>query len=295
MPNVSQPPRQITAQSSERKTAPIRPVAVRPFVDRMEVWVREALSPRQEAVIAPYRTENEPAPFHRGYRHKLFIAQPSPDALRALSGIPQHMIILVELALDWIFDKEVDRDEAKEFFDCHSWKLWHRGKVIPGSLDTATTVKFAQGVTRYSDPCWAPTNLAAYHDKRCKLTGEPYCVHVEWRLSGRQACQHAGIESAANLLDFDHRTFWEKRLTLASIDLQRLGRLHRKYRTSSSGPRWIWTSRSGKLRYDKDLRIGAMLFNIEDRSIQKLLDRYGRRFRVRDCLQKFDVAHLLPR
>jgi hypothetical protein len=282
MRTLPEPPCQITVQSIARKAAPIWPVARHAFIDNLTVWVRQPLNRQHMAVVAPYHVEDGPAPFPGGYQQQLHIAQPSTEALQTLARIP-HMINYTELALNWICRNETDRDEAKDFFDRHSVKRWHRGEV-----------RYVKGVTRYTDRPWAPNNLAAYHDRRCKLTHEPYCVHVEWRLAGRQACQRAGIESAADLPSFDHRRFWEKRFILATVDLRKFGRFYRRYRLGRGAPRWVWVSRSGRLQYDQDLRTGVILFNLADRSTQKLLDRYGRMFRVRDCLIRLDIEHLLP-
>jgi hypothetical protein len=281
MPTLPQPPCQITAQPITRKAAPIRPIAVHAFIDNLTVWVRQPLIRRHMAVVAPYHVEDGPAPFPGGYQQQLHVAQPSPEALRALSGMA-HMLNYVEPSLDLIFDNEIACGEAFDFLDRHHVKRWHRGEL-----------RYVRGVTRYTDDRSASNNFVVYGDRPCKLTGELDCLHFDWRIRGQEACRRAGINSAMDVLHFDHRAFWEKFLILATVDLQKLGRLHRKYWKPRSAPRWISEPWSG-LPYDKDLRTGVILFNLADRSTQKLLDRFGRMFRVRDCLEKLDVEHLLP-
>jgi hypothetical protein len=59
------------------------------------------------------------------------------------------------------------------------------------------------------------------------VTGELWCLHLEWRLRSLKAVRAAGIESGEDLIGFNHREFWQKRLLLFDVDRQRLGRLIR--------------------------------------------------------------------
>ena len=51
-------------------------------------------------------------------------------------------------------------------------------------------------------------------------------------LNGLKAVRRAGIKSGQDLLEFDHRRFWKKRLQFYEVDRGRLGRLIRNRRSS---------------------------------------------------------------
>ena len=57
------------------------------------------------------------------------------------------------------------------------------------------------------------------------MTGELNCLHLEWHLNGVRAVWNAGILSGADLLKWDHRAFWNKRLLLYEIEPWRLGKI----------------------------------------------------------------------
>jgi hypothetical protein len=122
-------------------------------------------------------------------------------------------VTYVELALDWTFADELQRDRARQIFDSCSFKKNHRRKDV-GFCKT----------TRYTDARPAKTNLVAYSDKLSKATGEIHCLHVEWRLRHTAALHRAGIYEIADLLGFDHREFWLPRLQMRTLDLKRFGR-----------------------------------------------------------------------
>ena len=286
MRTLSEEMAQITSRPRQTTIAPIWPDAIYAFIDNLTIWVPEPLDSSRRTGLLPYGSidiQEGPSRFDGWFKQRLQIRQPSSQTLRALMNV-RHMINYVELALDWTFRTEIERDAAVAYFDDHHVKLWHRDEV-----------RYASG-TRYTGRRKAPNNLVTYRHLPCKITGEINCIHHDWRVRGRAACQHAEIDSVEDLIDFDYRDFWKKRLILATIDRLKFGRAYRKWHMPGSTPRWPAVSRSGRVLYDKDHRTATILLNLDERmrKTQEVLDHYGKKFRVRDCLIRLDVDHLLP-
>jgi hypothetical protein len=74
------------------------------------------------------------------------------------------------------------------------------------------------GDTRYDADRAAQNGIVFYKEDHSRITGEEYCLHLEWRLNRLRAVRAAGIETGQDLLKFDHRAFWQKRLRLYEVD-----------------------------------------------------------------------------
>jgi hypothetical protein len=119
--------------------------------------------------------------------------------------------------MDWIYTDAAMRDEAAAFHHRHAVQPRHRDAVC---FDHDTRYS-----RRDTTPSGRPTriNVVAYDDLPSKVTGEP-CVHIERRLTGAPVLRDAGIDSAADLIGFDHRGFWQERLLLYEFDPATFGR-----------------------------------------------------------------------
>jgi hypothetical protein len=221
-------------------------------------------------------------PFNNAFVQRIQLRQPQDEALQFFAARNDALLNIVELALDWVFDYYDALDEAFDFVCRHHVKQHHGSQGVrfyPGK----------NGVSRYTGPRTAPNVLAVYADKVCRVTGERYCVHLDWRIRGVPALTAAQIKSVADLLDFDHHAFWSKRLILAEIDERHLGRLLNNPKRRLP---WLTRSRSGRV-YDYDLRHGSTVVHVSG-SVQAVIDNCRHRVRVRNCLRRFDVSHLLP-
>ncbi len=135
------------------------------------------------------------------------------------------------------------------------------------------------GETRYDGPRWAPNLLVLYKDDCSRITGEPYCLHVEWKANGVRAVRGTGIHSPADLANFDHRTFWQERLRLVDVDPERLGRLIRnRHDGGKSRTGDIQTRKWDRLRWNADEYYGRAA--VACGSMQELLDKYGAKYRI---------------
>jgi hypothetical protein len=227
---------------------------------------------------------NGPSGFDPWFQQKLQLHQPLRVALESIAAI-DHLVNYAKVALDWTFDSNEDRDLAFEFVAEHHIKSHHRDQGI----------RFYRGETRYTGTRWKnPTVFVMYRDRPRKVTEEPYCLHLEWVLCGRQTPERAGFESVLDVLTIDPRQFWRQRLSLFEIDAELLGR---RYHNQRIGSRRIkpWVLTYGKrFSYHMDLRCGGTILR-GFRSAQAIVDddKYGRDL-VEPCLSKLNCDHLLP-
>ena len=78
------------------------------------------------------------------------------------------------------------------------------------------------------------SKLVCYSDKLSKLTNLP-CYHMEWRLQSHAAIKAEGVFGVDDLMYFEHRKFWAKKLRLCELDYIKFGKrlLHQNFNTPS--------------------------------------------------------------
>ena len=272
--------------------ADIRPIGIEAYFDKIRFWPRQPLSDRKLAALE--RTNGGglyvlpiPAGFDPRLRQWLQLHQPHREALRLLTTFGEYHLNYGELALDWIYADEKRKDEDKHWADLHLIRRYHRGEQ---------EIIFVEGETRYDARRRSPNLTALYGDRASKITGELYCLHLEWRCNRANALRSLGIHSVNDLVDFDYRAFWRKRLLLCewTCHPRVLGRLCRACaelgdRAPLRG-RKEWIDCVGGYRYSIDIAIGAAIQNIR---VQTALDHY-RKFNVGRYLKPLNVDHLLP-
>jgi hypothetical protein len=266
------------------RPAPIYPSGIYAYFDKIQARFLEPLSTRQRnrlnnwcALYPLERPTEHWWPYAEGFQLK----QPMQDDVLPWLGSLDHDSVLfnaVELALDWTFDSASALDHADEFFKQHVVKRWH------GEQDISYV-----GTSYYSGPRTAPNLITVYTDKICRITGEIYCLHIEWRINGGKALQRAGI-TLANLPTFDHYAFWKERLLMASVDRTKLG-------AGASNAFWRTRRRQWIVNgYDYHQATGSvMVGRLDNRSTQNVIDEYSSRYPSGRWLVHFKVGHLLPR
>jgi hypothetical protein len=108
--------------------------------------------------------------------------------------------------------------------------------------------------------------------------------------------RRAGIHSGWDLLEFDHRKFWRKRLLLYDVDRERLGRLLRNQtsgRRSKTAEMEVWRNKSFKYVVNPDARLGDIYVRSYD-TIQELVDSLKSSHRIHQALIPISSAFLLP-
>lgn len=233
------------------------------------------------------------ADYPGAWRYFTEITRPPRRALLYLREIaPQHYINRLDLALDWTFDTDCEKRDATAFFRMYHWQPRQRaasGLRFKSDPDSGAT-------TRYTGMRWDDRHVVASYDyKPCRITGEVHCLHIEWRTYRRGGVLSLGVGTIDDLLDFDHRAFWQERLRLSRFDVAKVGRVHNNWVQNNSTRRRPWIERHGRLSYDRDRTVGGILAR---RELMKTLcaphwpDRV--RAKLKSCLVHFDVEDLLP-
>ena len=270
----------------------IQPSDVSAYIDCVHAWLPRRLTAQEMAWLAQHCGELRTPKWRKrrdrvGYKQYIDLKQPTDAALHYLHSIGNVLINYVEYALDWTFNHEDERDDAWIFTDRHIVKRWHRHS------QGIRYVKSVKGVTRYTAGRHGNSNLVSYADKPSRITGELYCVHIEFRMRLR-ALRRIGISSARDLLNYDHHRFWTQRLLLRAIDLDRFGRRYNR-EILHKGPRtgaWMRRRMDGTV-YNQDLRTAGKIVRSYG-STQAVIDQYRKYMDVKGCLVDLEVEHLLP-
>jgi hypothetical protein len=277
------------------RKAEINPSDIYSYLDKVCVWLIQPLARLEHTRLQQrchglLHVRDKPAKFDWRFCQRLQLNQPTAAAIEILARRNDVHMNYVEVALDWVFDRPDDKDDAVTFLHRHVVKSHHRKQGI-------RFVVGEHGATRYSGPRRAPNVLADYSDRPSKETGEVDCLHLEWRIRGREALCRSGFVSVRDLLDIDHREFWARRLKMFDIEPAVLGRsYHNWWRKTRRRKLWIIRYPLGNgrfLDYDMDNRAGDIILRGLG-SVQEVIDVYGRKFRLSPCLQPISVDHLLP-
>jgi hypothetical protein len=269
--------------------ADINPTARIPYIDKLEIRLAERLTREEYLLLNRSCRLMIPSNGYRKYcfqyKVKLSLYQPTNEAIEFLASLKNTQLCQVEFALDFIFDDEMSRDEAAELFDQHFVQRNLRGDKRYVSNDG---VYF----TRYTIKRWGPNNAVLYFDRPSKVTGELYCVHFEWRISGTGNLRRAGFASAADFMKIDWREFWRKRLIFFVGNVKTFGRKYQNHRLKTKRRiEWVEIF-SGGFAYNHD-RIAGTIFR--GLSMQEIWNLYGRLWGgVRPYLIQIDVNDLLP-
>jgi hypothetical protein len=282
-----------------RHPVPVRPAAIYPYFDKVQVWCRNpADGPtlarlRQHCGRGGLHAQNAPARFNPKFRQRLGFKQPNHHALRWIAARNDALINQVEIALDLIFADIIQKEDAWAFLNEHLVRRWHGRKQEIRVVKSGATDDYAQMGTRYDAGRWAPNSIVIYPEDYSRVTGELHSIHVEWRLKGLKAVQKAGIKSGRDLLEFSHRDFWAKRLLLYSVNPDRLGRLvrNRLDGTKSRVPKMENWSLVDLVNIDR--KKGGVMIRAHD-TIQELIDHRGGASRIQSALVPISVGQLLP-
>ncbi|MGB7543937.1 MAG: hypothetical protein WBM28_18210, partial [Burkholderiales bacterium] len=187
-----------------------------------------------------------------GYRVKLVLQQPSRDAFeflrQRLRERPAPMINRVDCAFDFLTSNHAKAERLQLYIDARWYKPYHREKHGVEIFAQATTyLGFKNWKSRY----------VTYADKPSRHMGGP-CCHLECRFQSARVVAALGIDSIKDLLAFDHKAFWEKRLRLYEYDLEELGKRWNG-RHLNSAPA---IQKFGNFTYNADKRVGETLVRL---------------------------------
>ncbi len=161
----------------------------------------------------------------RGLRYCYHLNQPTPKALKILSRAMSppdkyewhdYLINYIEFAVELVVDNWDDWYQLSNFVERCISQPWQSSK----SNNRSITV---DGETLYTKRGYHRNCIVAYSDRPSKITGQ-LCTKIEWKARGARACRDKGIDTWNDLLRFDHRRFWSKRLRLEYVDTAKLVR-----------------------------------------------------------------------
>jgi hypothetical protein len=255
------------------------------YFDCIRLWLRSPVSAR---VIKKLRRlcgslpdpHNKSFRFDRNYRQRLTFFQPTDAAVRWIAARRGSLVNHIQPAFDLIYSRRADAKAASAYFDRHRVRRWHRRSQ---GINYYRDRKTDEILTRYDAPRKARNNVTDYLEDECRITGEGNCLHVEWRVEGVEAVRAAGIRSPRQLLTFDHRSFWQKRLRLYTVEPGRLGRLLNNRQAKT---------RRRDITFE-DERVGARALCQYGDTIQDMLDVLGP-LRISHVITPLPVEPFLP-
>lgn len=160
--------------------------------------------------------------------YKIYVHQPTVDALRLLQDAEVQIrarVLEVHVALDLATATFGDAERLHGFVESRLLvSKWTRKLVARFDRTTYFNVNTRAGA-----------EVVLYSDRKSKLSGNPPCLHVEWREIGKDALRKASFESCGDLITVDHRKFWIDRLALwIPPNFTKLSRSHNKTAGSRS-------------------------------------------------------------
>lgn len=126
----------------------------------------------------------------------------------------------VDFALDLITATREEADALGKFVAETMLKPWHGKQRLSQYGKT--------GVRYTSIDKDKASNIIIYSDGETKahwMQRAVRCAHIEWRACGTDGMRRAGVTRDWDMVGFDHRAFWEKRLRLAAVDFGKLAQL----------------------------------------------------------------------
>jgi hypothetical protein len=287
------------------------PKGIHAYFDKVQAWLKFPADRRALTILDQHcgkgglHIDNKPARFGQNYRQRIELKQPSLDALQWLAERDGVFVNRFEVTLDCIFDSLTALDQAQEFLHFHLIRRWHskkqqvrlyRGSQARdrrGKRRAERVHEIEQATTRYDASRRSRNGLVIYTENHSRVTGELYCLHVEWRANGVRAVQSVGTKSAGDLLEFDHHAFWKRRLLLVDVDPERLGRLFRNRASGLKSRSPVFqTDRAGR-QTNMDQYTGSRIIKSVG-SLQELLDAYGTKMRIRRILEPVSNSAWLP-
>jgi hypothetical protein len=189
-----------------------------PYVDTLGFLVKRSLSKNQFRRLKStcggiQRISRKPKSwFSQGIKYEL--QQPSRwtyEYLHELDRAWELEIYIneIHLAIDYITRTKRRAEELDRFFRKHIVKRFKRTWTV-GHYESTW---YGEGWRK-----WGRENWTIYADKLDRHTGLP-CVHAEVRITGAAALHRLGIYGPYQVLGFDFREFFERKLCFKKIDL----------------------------------------------------------------------------
>ncbi|MDN3507710.1 MAG: hypothetical protein P0S94_02180 [Simkaniaceae bacterium] len=253
------------------------------------MWLMEPLSAAQTSSLSAIlgkdklRRFNRKARFDERFIQRIVTHQPAMEALEYLRGLNSIHLNRVDISLDLVFENQEELARASEIFCKTHVKPHHRDQGV----------RFYKG-SRYSGQKWQhPQVCLNYSDKKCRITGHEFCLHIDWCMTGKQTLRRAGLSTISEIMNLDYRQFWRDRLVFKSVIPEQLGRLYHNHQKSTKRRKpWVHECKNG-FKYDMDKSYGNFIIRHLG-STQTIIDKYRKKLRLDSCLCGLKESHLLP-
>ena len=204
--------------------------------DRIILWSDHSEFPGSLGPMRKYCTDIkifvEQMPYQARWKSRIELFQPTIKCLRlfaeALGNNVSVMVSYVEISLDFPAESDGQALLWRDAF-LGGARMKYQGQSVEFD-DNKKTCYFGRRVNAAGNK--RGKVLAVYADRPSKILNArptddaPKCLHLEMRATGIVAVSGVGINTIQDLIEFRHKAFWAKQLTLFELPKKtELGRL----------------------------------------------------------------------
>lgn len=196
--------------------------------DRIRLWLDQPEYPGDLDSLRPHcrdvQITSGQMPYNARWKAAIDLFQPTRECLDLLQITLGARVAVqleyVEIAIDLVFPLSHSQliRKLRRAFMAAAVPQYHRREAV---LEKGTTWYFER--RSRPDGRKRPHVLAVYADRPSKLnnrtvtTGDPACLHIEWRASGVDSLMKLGLATLADLAKFDHAKFWPQHVFLYGL------------------------------------------------------------------------------
>lgn len=149
----------------------------------------------------------------------LLVHQPQPELVRWIAAIfPKSVLVTrLDLAMDILSESRADAQAKFAWLKPRLMKPWFRASHKIQELGETESSTLYIGFESWR------SKIRAYCGRLSKITGGP-CVHIEYSLCSSSSVKSAGLSDIEDALTFRHAQFWRRKLRLAEVNVEALGK-----------------------------------------------------------------------
>jgi len=191
-------------------------VAVYAYVDTLEFFVRrhprKGIRAEWESALGRKKVQLNKCRDRNGNLcgYRITIQRPKlyeRDILDQLQERYRAVLRRFDVAIDWTFLTEAEKELWRSWLEQHVLLRWHRGKMH----DYCGTLYWIRQIDRKRT---IPRNLKIYSSRPSKVSGEQHCVHVELSFFRAASCRAQRIHKTSDLFALNPRTLVGKHVKL---------------------------------------------------------------------------------
>ena len=157
------------------------------------------------------------------YKVVITLQQPTNETFHALNrmieGDARPIPNRVHFAIDYPTEDRAKAEQLHFVILHYFYKPWHREE------HGVRRFRRPEGHTDYMGLQECRSVWTIYSGRPSKISGGPAC-HIEWRFQGVDALREPSLHIATleDLIDYDHYSFWKRRMRMCKFDMARLGK-----------------------------------------------------------------------